>query len=112
MWTTFSLTSTGSGKAMPTFERTQQFKREYQRLSDAQQLAFKGAVLAWAHDLKANGIRPTDPRVSGIRGAPGTFEFRWAPDGRATFQWGPELIPGEPHVVWPRIGTHAILNAP
>jgi hypothetical protein len=35
-----------------------------------------------------------------------------APDGRATFQYGPEIAPGEPHVIWRRIGTHAIFREP
>lgn len=38
---------------------------------------------------------------------------REAPDGRATWQYGPEVRPGEPHAVWRRhIDTHAILHNP
>lgn len=97
---------------MPTFERLPRFKREYKHLNPALQELFKAEVRAWVRDLRQFGIRPSDPRVEGISGASGVFEFRWAPDGRATFQWGQEKIPGEPHVVWRRIGTHAILGEP
>ncbi|HWY18304.1 MAG TPA: hypothetical protein VNY27_06280 [Solirubrobacteraceae bacterium] len=36
----------------------------------------------------------------------------WAADGRATFRYGLEVLPGEPHIVWLRIGKHAILDDP
>ena len=52
-------------------------------------------------------------RVKRIRGAAGEiWEMTWAPDGRATFQYGKERIPGEPHIIWRRIGTHGIFQQP
>ncbi|MGA2319856.1 MAG: hypothetical protein ABSG95_03820 [Solirubrobacteraceae bacterium] len=36
----------------------------------------------------------------------------WAADGRATFRYGEEIVAGEPHIVWLRIGKHAILDDP
>jgi len=36
----------------------------------------------------------------------------WSGDGRATFHYGPEQRPGEPHIVWRRIGGHDILKNP
>lgn len=42
----------------------------------------------------------------------GVYELTWAPDGRATFEYGPEQRPGEPHIIWRRTGTHEILKAP
>ena len=36
----------------------------------------------------------------------------WAPDGRATFEFGAQVVKGEPHVLWRRVGTHAILAKP
>ncbi len=36
----------------------------------------------------------------------------WAPDGRATFRYGPEQVEGEPHVIWRRIGDHDIFDRP
>jgi hypothetical protein len=50
--------------------------------------------------------------VKGVQGHPGVFEMTWAPDGRATFVYGAELISGEKHIVWRRIGPHDILKQP
>lgn len=36
----------------------------------------------------------------------------WADNGRATFEYGDEVVEGQPHVVWRRIGTHAVLTSP
>ena len=36
----------------------------------------------------------------------------WAADGRATFEYGDEVAEGEPHVLWRRVGTHAIFDQP
>jgi hypothetical protein len=36
----------------------------------------------------------------------------WAADGRATFSYGPEVRPAEPHVIWRRVGDHWILRDP
>jgi hypothetical protein len=47
-----------------------------------------------------------------VSGHPGMYELTWAPDGRATFSLGDEVRPGHPHVVWRRIGTHAIFDEP
>lgn len=44
------------------------------------------------------------------QGAEGVFELTWAPDGRALFRRGDPVRPGEPHIVWLRIGTHDILD--
>jgi anaerobic glycerol-3-phosphate dehydrogenase len=40
------------------------------------------------------------------------WELTWAADGRATWQYGPEQRPGEPHVIWRRIGGHEIFKRP
>jgi hypothetical protein len=40
------------------------------------------------------------------------YEMSWPGDGRATFHYGPEQRPGEPHIVWRRIGGHDILKNP
>ena len=93
---------------MPTYEPTEQFLEEYYRLSSAQRLAFRRAVERFVADLDRGKFR-AGLRVKGIQGMPGCFEMTWAPDGRAIFTYGPEIRPGEPHVVWLAIGTHAIL---
>lgn len=51
-------------------------------------------------------------RVKSIQGAVGLFEMTWAPDGRATFQYGPETVTGDPHVIWRRVGTHDVFGRP
>ena len=62
-------------------------------------------------DLKAGRFRP-GLRVKRVQATAGVWEMTWAPDGRATFEYGPELRPGEPHVTWRRVGTHDIFNHP
>ncbi|MET9197066.1 hypothetical protein ABZX60_27665 [Streptomyces olivaceus] len=44
--------------------------------------------------------------------APGVYELTWAPDGRATWSYGREIVAGLPHILWHRIGTHSILDRP
>jgi hypothetical protein len=51
-------------------------------------------------------------RVKRVQGHPGVWEITWAADGRATFSYGSEVIPGHPHVIWRRIGTHDIFQRP
>ncbi|MFL6127887.1 MAG: hypothetical protein ACJ73E_02335 [Mycobacteriales bacterium] len=47
-----------------------------------------------------------------MQGWPGVRELTWAPDGRATIECGREQKPGEPHVVWRRVGTHDVFRQP
>lgn len=52
-------------------------------------------------------------RVKPMQDAPGIFEMTWEiSNGRATFEYGESLIEGEPHVVWRRVGGHAIFGKP
>ena len=51
-------------------------------------------------------------RVKRVQGHPGVWEITWAADGRATFSYGAEVIPGHPHIIWRRIGTHDIFRRP
>ncbi len=51
-------------------------------------------------------------RVKRVQSARGVWEMSWAPDGRATFEYGAELHPGEAHVIWRRVGTHRVLDDP
>jgi hypothetical protein len=96
---------------MPTRDVLASFWRDWNGLSSDQQEAFLAAVERFVADLKA-GVLRSGLRVKGIRGAPGVFELTWAPDGRATFSYGEERRPGEPHIVWRRVGAHEILKAP
>jgi hypothetical protein len=99
---------------MPTFERLPRFDRDWTALTAQQQATFRKAVLdAFVPDLAASD-RPFRPglRVKGVTAHPGVFEMSWDNDGRATFSYGDERLAGEPHVIWRRIGTHAIFRPP
>jgi len=96
---------------VPTFEVTARFWLDYHALTAEQRDAFKAAVRKLVEDLGARAIRP-GLRVKGVRGARAIFELTWAPDGRATFQFGDPLRAGEPHIIWRRIGAHAIRARP
>jgi hypothetical protein len=47
-----------------------------------------------------------------MKGHENIWEMTWAPDGRATFGYAEPVKPGQPHVVWRRIGTHQIFKEP
>ncbi len=96
---------------MPTFESVARFRRDYTRLSRRQQKAWQQAVRRLVAGLKAGRLDPA-LRVKRVQGHPGVWEISWAPDGRAMFHYGDEVHPGEPHVVWRRIGTHEVFDRP
>lgn len=96
----------------PTYERQPTFARDWTALTAAQRRQFLPAVTQMVTDLKAGREFRPSLRVKGVQGRPGMFEMTWAPDGRATWQYGPQLLPGEPHVIWRRIGTHDVFRRP
>ncbi len=55
---------------------------------------------------------PPTLRVHRVQGTANVWEITFAPDGRATFEYGAEVMAGEPHVIWRRVGTHAVLSEP
>lgn len=67
---------------------------------------------AFIADLSRDGHFRKGLRVRGVQGARNVYEMTWAPNGRATFEYGDERIEGEPHVVWRRVGTHDIFDRP
>ena len=95
---------------MPTYERTGRFDRDLAALDAAERARFREAVRRFVGDLAGGTFRP-GLRVRGVEGAPGIFEMTWAPNGRATFQYGPSRGSG-PHVIWRRVGTHDIFGEP
>lgn len=97
---------------MPTYDRTDSFKSDYQGLSREQKEAAQRALSRFLEDLRAGGKFRPGLRVKGVQGASGVFEMTWADDGRATFEYGDSLIDDEPHIIWRRIGTHDILKSP
>ncbi len=98
---------------MPTFERGPRFDREFRRLSRELQRAFLAALPSFIEALSAKPPDfPPALRVKRVEGASGVWELSFAPDGRATFVYGREVVRGEPHIVWRRIGNHSILSHP
>ena len=55
---------------------------------------------------------PPSLRVKGVQGHPGVYELSFGDGGRATFAYGDEVVAGEPHVIWRRIGDHCIFAEP
>ncbi len=96
---------------MPTYDLADQFRRDLAALTPEQRDAFKKAVAKFIQDPRSGRFR-RGLRVKGVRGAPGIFEMTWANDGRATFEYGRSLREGEPHVIWRRVDTHAIVGNP
>lgn len=96
----------------PTFDRSDPFRKDQEKLTKAQLDQAQIAVRKFVADLQSGkGFRPS-LRVKGVAGTDGVYEMTWAKDGRATFQYGPEVKPGEPHVIWRRIGTHDVFKNP
>ncbi|HEY4897584.1 MAG TPA: hypothetical protein VII01_16050 [Solirubrobacteraceae bacterium] len=98
---------------MPTFERLARFDGEFRRLSREQQRAFLAMLPVFIAALKENPPSfPPALRVRRVQGAVGVWEITFARDGRATFEYGPEVLAHEPHVVWRRVGSHDVLIDP
>lgn len=97
---------------MPTHEEWAQFLREFAGLTPQEQTRFLTAVRKMVTDLRAGkGFRP-GLRVKRVQGHADVYEMTWAPDGRATFNYGADRRVGERHIVWRRIGGHDILTNP
>lgn len=97
---------------MPTYERHERFNREFQKLTAEQRERFL-AVLAidFIPGLKTRQFPPR-LRVKRVQATARIWEMSWAQDGRATFEYGVERKPGEPHVIWRRVGTHDVFVDP
>lgn len=95
---------------MPTWERTATFDRDWEALEPTEQARFRKAVRVFVVDLRSGRFR-AGLRVKRVEGTRDVFEMTWAPDGRATFEYG-AAGPAGPHVVWRRVGRHEILRRP
>jgi len=96
----------------PTFETADRFDVDWTRLSWPLRQRFLVAKNHLVADLRAKaGFRP-GLRVKRVQGQDGVWEMTFAPDGRATFEYGPQVHPGEAHLVWRRVGTHEVLAQP
>jgi hypothetical protein len=97
---------------VPTYAWLSRFRADFERLTPAQQALFLSAVQQFVEDLTQGRAFRNGLRIKGIRGATGLFEMTWAPDGRATFEYGDEVTAGHTHVVWRRVGTHDVFDRP
>jgi hypothetical protein len=79
-------------------------------LSPAQQAVFVAAVSLFVEDIREGKGFRKGLRVKGVQGASGIFEMTWTNDGRATFEYGEPVRGDDPHIVWRRVGTHAVLK--
>ena len=82
---------------MPTFERLPRFDREFRRLPRELQRAFLAMLPTFIEAVRASPPAfPPSLRVKRVQGTPGVWELTFAADGRATFAYGDEVLPGEP----------------
>jgi hypothetical protein len=95
---------------VPTWEKAPRFERDWDGLTANERARFRRAARAFVIDLRRGRFR-TGLRVKRVEGTREIFEMTWAPDGRATFQYGAGGQ-GGPHVIWRRIGRHDILRRP
>ena len=97
---------------MPTFGVTDRFKKDLSDLDFDERDRFERCVNdKFVPDLINGGFR-AGLRVKIVQGTGFVYEMTWAPDGRATWQYGDDLHPGVPHVIWRRVGTHDIFRSP
>ena len=98
---------------MPTHEELTQFLREFRALPPDKQEQFLKAVAKMVSDLRAGQPFRPSLRVKAVQGHTTIFEMTWEKhDGRATFAFGAEVRPGQPHIIWRRIGGHEIFQDP
>jgi hypothetical protein len=96
----------------PTFERAGRFKSDFSKLTPEEQNRLLEKVRDQFVPALGTGDFPAGLRVKGVQGASGVYEMTWAPNGRVTFMYGDEQIPGEIHIVWRRVGGHEIFGTP
>jgi len=97
---------------LPTYAWLARFAVDFDSLSPEQQARFLRAIAQFVDDLDGGKGFRKGLRVKGVQGAAGIFEMTWTDDGRATFEYGQSVSEGQPHVIWRRIGTHAIFKRP
>ncbi len=96
---------------MPTHHELPRFLRDWASLDSAQRALFLAALQLFVAGIARQDFDPR-LRVKRVQGSAGVWEISWAADGRATFEYGTEVIVGEPHVIWRRIGTHDVFRRP
>lgn len=101
---------------MPTFETAAHFKRDFKRLSPEDKKRFEDIIQnKFVPDIAMGRFRP-GLRVKPVQGVSvpagqsPIMEMTWAPDGRATWQFGASVREGQTHVIWRRVGGHEIFD--
>lgn len=98
---------------MPRYSRTDQFRKDWADLDPADKERFRTTVREkFVPDLEAQRAFRAGLRVKRVEGTPDVWEMTFAPDGRATWQYADDSAPGDPHVIWRRIGTHDVVRSP
>jgi hypothetical protein len=97
---------------MPTFERLVSFLRDFDALTPSEKAAFLRAVVMFVADLRAGKGFRKSLRVKKMAGYDDVWELTWAPDRRATFEYGEPVKDGHPHIRWRRVGTNDIFKRP
>jgi len=95
---------------VPSYERTRRFGRDWKALDESDRERFQTSFRRFDADLAAGSFR-RGLRVKRMQGTDAIFEMSWAPDGRATFEYGTPAGQGA-HVIWRRIGRHDIFRRP
>ena len=96
---------------MPTFDVRDTFWRDYKNLTRDEKAAFLVAVGKFV--TRPQGRAPARWfAYSGACRVPQLLRDDMGPDGRAIFELGPEVRQGEQHIVWRRVGTRDIFDAP
>ncbi|MGH8963808.1 MAG: hypothetical protein ACRDXB_00510, partial [Actinomycetes bacterium] len=73
---------------MPTFSRADRFVHDLKKLTAEQRHRFHSTVIGeFVVDLKSGRFR-SGLRVKRVQATSGVWEMTWAPDGRATFEFG------------------------
>jgi hypothetical protein len=93
------------------FQRTDSFKSDWRRLSEAERELFRFAIKHFHIAAERVVVDPRvhwpgSLRVKRVVSAPGIWEMTWSfsgPDGRATFEW--VEIDGTSAIRWRRIST-------
>ena len=93
---------------MPTWEQTSHFDRDWEQLEAPDRDHSRRAIRHFVADLPTERFRP-GLRVKKVQGTDFGYEMTRAPDGRATFQFGSSGN-RDPHIIWRRIGRHAVLR--
>ena len=97
----------------PTYDDSgSRFQRDLKKLTPAQYMVFRRAVDKLVAALRQGEGFGKGLRVKPVEGHEGVWELTWAPNGRATFAYGKQQRPNEPHVIWRRVGTHDIFRRP